>query len=209
MLKRGKEIARAAGEAVGILSPNVADAQTAAEQRRQDLVAAQGAIAAAEDELNRLHDRGDATGAQVMAAEAMLADVKLTAERAQRAYTGAEKRLQKAREAELAKSREGVRVKLNEVLAQRAKLAEKIDSAAIALAEALAEFNSYDDLIRRAMAVGVVGRDATYTLNLGRRVVDLALRKRGALYEGTGTGNIELPGAVELVAQHNGALSAA
>jgi chromosome segregation ATPase len=202
-----RDTVRAVAESAGIISPNLIDAQSAAELRRQELASAQAAIESAEDELNRLHDRGDATQAQVTAAEAVLADVKITAARAQRAYAGAEKRLTAARDADSEKTKGAMRVKLDVALKERAKLAERINDAAIVLAGALADFNSHDDLIRQVMAAGVVGRDATYTLNIGRRVVDLALRKHGAL-EGAGTGIIELPGAVELVSQHNAALSA-
>src|SRR5436190_13047556 len=127
MLKRSQALARAAGEAIGVLSPNLADAQSAAELRRQELASAQAAIERAEDELNRLHDRGDATGAQVTAAEAVLADVKITAARAQRVYSGAEKRLTAARAAESEKTKGAMRGRLDVALKERAQCAERIN----------------------------------------------------------------------------------
>lgn len=202
-----RETVRAVAESAGIISPNLADAQSAAELRRQELASAQTAIESAEDELNRLHDRGDATGAQVTAAEAVLADVKITAARAQRAYSGAEKRLTAARAAESEKTKGAMRVRLDEANKARAKLAERIDTGAREIAEALADFNSHDNTIREAMAAGVVKSDNTFTLNMGRRLVDLALRKHGAV-DGAGSGGIVLPDAAELVAQHNNALAA-
>lgn len=208
MLRRTREIVAAAGEAVGILAPSLPDAITAAELRRQELVIAQAAIGTAEDELNLLHDRGDATGAEVTAAEAVLADARLTAERAQRARMGAEKRLTLARDAEAEKVKGAMRVRLDVALKERAKLAERIDNAAREIAEALAEFNSHDNVIREAMAAGVVKSENTFALGMGRRLVDLALRKRGAV-DGAGSGSIVLPDATELVSQHNATLTAA
>jgi hypothetical protein len=206
MLKRTREIVAAIAEQAGIVAPSVQDSQGAAEQRRVDLTAAQSALDAAVVALEAGHD-SQLPDKEIERLEAAETDARVSVDRCQRSYKAAEKRLTAARAIESEKVKGVMRVRLDVALKERAQCAERINNAALAIAEALADFNKHDNVIREAMAAGVVGRDATYTLNMGRRVVDLALRKHGAL-EGAGTGIIELPGAAELVAQHNAALAA-
>lgn len=206
MLKRTREIVAAAGEAVGFLTPSVADAQSAAEQRRQDLVTAQAAIVSAEEALQAAHDRG-AEAPEITRLEAALADARLTAERGQRAYTAAEKRLTAARAAESEKAKGAMRVRLAEANQTRAKLAERIDAGAREIAECLADFKSQDNTLREAITAGVL-KDSTFALNCGQRFVELALQKAGAIEGGWIGDPATRPGCVQLVAQHNSALSA-
>jgi len=100
-----------------------------------------------------------------------------------------------------------MRARLDVALKERAQCAERINNAALAIAEALADFNLHDNTIREAMSAGVTRSENTFTLNMGRRLVDLALRKHGAV-DGAGSGGITLPNAVELTSQHNAALAA-
>jgi hypothetical protein len=169
-------------------------------------VIAQAAIATAESELTRLHDRGDATGAQVTEEEAVLADAKITAERAQRAYAAAEKRLTLARDAETQKSKGAMRERLTEALAARAQCAERIDAGARAMSQALADLQSHDGTIREAIQAGVLKEDSAFALNRGPRLVELALQKAGAI-EGAWFGPKDRPGCFEVVAEHNSALA--
>ena len=58
MLKRGKDFVRAVAESAGIVAPAIPDANKSAEEHRQSLVAAQGALESAEQALQAAHDRG-------------------------------------------------------------------------------------------------------------------------------------------------------
>src|SRR4051812_42243836 len=90
---------RAVAESAGIITPNKADATAAAEQRRAELVAAQAAVSAAEAEVEGRYD-ASASAREIAEADAAHVNAKMAAERAQRHYAAAEKRLAGAREAE-------------------------------------------------------------------------------------------------------------
>jgi paraquat-inducible protein B len=205
---RLRDTVRAVAESAGIIAPNVQDAQTAAEQRRRDLVAAQVATATAEDELNRLDDRGDATGAQVMAAEAELANVKITAERAQRAYSSAEKRLTAARDAESEKAKGAMRERFKKAMETRTTVAAEIDRLAAAMGEQKRLLDEQDVVIGEAARVGVAAREATVVCGRAERCIELALSKHGVIARSYMGDPTQHPGAVELVSRDNAALAA-
>src|SRR5690242_17471367 len=79
LMKRTKEIARAAGEAVGLI-PSVADASKSADEHRQALIAAQAALENAQDALQAAHDRAAEHG-EVTRREAALAAAKVEVSR--------------------------------------------------------------------------------------------------------------------------------
>lgn len=177
-LKRGKELARAAGEAVGVLTPALPDAQSAAEQRRLELVAAQSAVVNAEEHLQAAHDRGaDAT--ELGRLEAALADSRINGERAQRAYAGAEKRLTKAREAAAAGMVEASIVKLNDALAIRKKAAAELDRLAELIAEQEKIIDGQIGPINEARRDGA-GPRYFAPLTSGQRAAELAIERTRA-----------------------------
>lgn len=198
---------KSAGESIGILAPSVADAQSAATEHRQSLLAAQSALEAATLALQAAHDAG-AENVEIERMEAALAAAKLEATRAEARYRGAENRLARARATESERAKGAARAKLNEANKARGALAERIDNAAIALAGALAEFNSHDPAIREAIAAGVLTNDATFALNRGPRLVSLALEKAGAIESRWIGDKKDQPNAAEVVSRDNGALAA-
>jgi len=207
MLKRGKELARAAGEAIGVLAPSLPDATAAAEQRRQTLVEAQAAIASAEVGLQAAHDRG-AEISELTRSEAALADATLTAERAQRAYTAAEKRLTAARDAESQRAREGVRGRLDQALKIRESAAAEIDRLVASIAQEVQTIDAQDEIISEASRIGVAARHSGFNPGRGRQSVQMALSQHGVIartYLGDPTSH---PGARDLIGRENGALTA-
>jgi hypothetical protein len=175
MLKRTKDAVKAAVET--ILPPSVADAQRAAEDRRQALVNAQAAVADGEAELEALYDRG-APAVELHATEARIADAKLNADRAQRAYTSAEKRLQKAEIAERERGMaEGLK-RADEVLAERDEIADEITAALDALRAGIGAMDAADEQLAALQSQGYVtshpsfGWGATRT-QLGAATEDL------------------------------------
>jgi len=177
MLKRTRETVRAVAESAGIIAPSVADAQRAAEDRRAALVDAQKAVADGEAELEALYDRG-APAVELHAAEAKIADAKLNADRAQRVYTAAEKRLQKAEIAERERGMAAGLKRADEVLAERAEIADEIMVALDALRAGIARMDLADEHLSVLQAAGhvtthpVYGWGATRT-QLGAATEDL------------------------------------
>jgi hypothetical protein len=159
MLKRTKDAVKAAVET--ILPPSVAGATTAAEDRRAALVNAQAAVTGAEGELERLYDAG-AAPVELHAAEAKIADAKLNADRAQRVYTAAEKRLQKAEIAERERGMaEGLK-RADEVLAERERVAGEIAAALQSLADGISAMDSADERLSVLQAAGYVTTHPTF-----------------------------------------------
>lgn len=202
MLKRTKEIARAAGEAVGVLVPSVADASKAAEDHRQALIAAQATLEKAEEDLQAGHDRG-ASDQEITRLEAARAAAKVEVSRAEARYIGAEKRLTAAHAAEAEKGKAAAIVKRDATLAARTKAAARIDSLA---AELAAEAKTYDallDVLNLAAAAGVA---TGYGRRSARVLIEAALRRAGVL---PATGDPEQrPTAAQLTAQDNDAVTA-
>jgi predicted alpha/beta hydrolase len=206
MLKRGKELARAAGEAIGILAPSLPDAQTAAEQHRQSLVVAQRAIETAEQALHAAHDLG-AEDVEIERTEAALAAAIREATRAEARYRGSETRLQKARDAEAAKAKDAHRVKLDAALAIRAECAKRIDLLAASLGEQVREIDAQDEIISEASRAGVAAKHSGYMPGRARQCVQVALSQHGVIprtYLGDPT---QHPGAADTILRENGALT--
>lgn len=166
MLKRTQEAVRAVAEAAGIINPSVADATKAAEDRRAALIAAQKAVADGEDALDAAHDRG-AEAVEVQRLEAALAGSKLNAERAQRACDAAERRLEKAREAEANKGKAEGRTQSLAVLADRQAAAGEVGAALDALRAALAKIDRHDARLAELAAKGHVTRNAQFGVTYG------------------------------------------
>jgi hypothetical protein len=200
MLKR----VRAMAESAGIIVPSETDARTAAEQRRADLLAAQSAIQHAEQELEAGYDRG-ATPRELQAAEAVLADARLTAERAQRAFQSAEKRLRAAQDIEADKSRAAALAKRDEALAIRAKAAAEIDRLAADMAGVVAEYDAQANALSEAAAAGVASR--TYYID-GAVLVRSALERAGAMPSSWVGDRADQPSAADLAARDADAVTA-
>jgi DNA repair exonuclease SbcCD ATPase subunit len=166
MLKRTREAVRNVAESAGIIAPSVADAQRAAEDRRAALVDAQKSVADGEAELEALYDRG-APAVELHAAEAKIADAKLNADRMQRAYSSAEKRLQKAEIAERERGMaEGLK-RADAVLAERDEIADEIAVALQSLADGIARLDAVDSTVAELQAKGHVTRNAHLGLTFG------------------------------------------
>lgn len=178
MLKRTQDAVRAVAETVGILAPTVADATKAAEDRRAALIAAQKAVADGEDALDAAHDRG-AEAVEVQRLEAALAGSKLNAERAQRACDAAERRLEKAREAEANKGKAEGRAAALAVLAERQQAAGEVGAALDALRAALDRMDDCDGLLAELQAKGHLTRNAglgsTYGSSASRMQISVAV----------------------------------
>jgi hypothetical protein len=175
MLKRTKDAVQAAVET--ILPPSVAAATKAAEDRRAALVDAQKSVADGEAELEALYDRG-APAVELHAIEAKIASAKLDADRAQRSYSSAEKRLQKAQDAERERGLvEGLK-RADEVLAERERAAGEIGAALDALRAGIARMDAADERLSVLQAAGHItshpsfGWGATRT-QLGAATEDL------------------------------------
>jgi hypothetical protein len=195
---------RQAGEAVGIINVSLPDATEAAEQRRAELVASQAAIADAERELDRLHDAG-ASPRDMSAAEAHVADAKLTAERAQRAFQAAERRLAQARDAEGAEHKaEAVKIRDVALEAQREAAAE-IDRLAALMAIAVKLYEAQFNALSEAASAGVAAR----ALHVGgAEIVRHALERAGAMPSSWLGPRSEQPGAVAIAEKQRGAILA-
>lgn len=204
MLKRSKEIARTLAESAGIVAPNLPTVQEAAEQRRVALVEALDAVSRAETELDRQHDIG-APVAEVQAAEARLADSRLSAERAQKAYSAAERRLATAREAEAEKAKAAAIVARDAALDRRAKIAQRIDELAAELATLVDGYDAQLDPLSEAARLGVAARAANFD---GAQLARHALERAGALPSRWLGPRHEQPGAVRLAEQQRGAVLA-
>jgi len=202
MLKRSRDIARAAGEAVGVIAPKIADAETSAEHRRQDLVAAQAAVASAESELERLYDVG-ASPKDLSEAEARIADAKLTAERAQRHYAASEKRLTVVRTADAAKAKAAARGERDEAIRARKQAAAEMDRLADLAAEQGRIYDAQADALSIAASAGVAAR-SMYTS--AATLIQLALERAGAVPSTWLGDKREQPGAVELADRDAGSI---
>src|SRR5690349_1805313 len=128
MLRRTKEIARAAGEAVGVLTPSQNDATKAAEEHRQKLTAAQAALEQAQDALQAAHDRG--ADSELTRLEAAVAAAKVEVSRCEGRYLGAEKRLAAVRQAEHAERKAEAIKRRDAALEIQAEAAQDIDRLA-------------------------------------------------------------------------------
>ena len=194
MLKSIRKTAATVAENVGILPVSIEEATKAAEQRRQDLVVAQAAVSEVEDELNALHERG-ADAKELAACEAKLADGKLSAERAQRAYHAADRRLATAKEAEASKARVAAIAKRDRALKVRAEAAAEIDRLAAEMAEQVKRFDDTLVDLAEARAAGAAGN---HSPSYGRNLVAEAIEEAGITPRATWTGKRR--GAVERAA---------
>jgi hypothetical protein len=200
MLKR----IRQAGEAVGVLAPSLADATAAAEQRRAALIEAQARIASAERELEAAYDRG-ATPKEISEAEAALADSKITADRAQKSYSAAERRLASAREAEGVEFKaEAINLRDAALEIQRGAAAE-IDRLAGLIAEQVVLYDAQFNALSEAASKGVAAR---IFRSAGSDIVKHALERAGALPSSWIGSRDGQPGAAELAAKAADAVTA-
>lgn len=195
---------RAAGEAVGVLSPSVADASKSADEHRQALIAAQAALEKAQDDLHAAHDRG-AENPEVIRFEAAVAAAKADVARAEGRYRGAEKRLAAARDAAAEKSKAAMITARDAALGVRGRAAEEIDRLAVALAAQVRLYDEQAGKLSEAAAVGVASR----TLPIGGQdLARHALERAGALPSRWVGNKAEQPGAVEMAARDADAVRA-
>lgn len=198
LMKKMKDGARAVAENIGIVAPSVADASEAAEQRRATLVESQAAIQQAEVALEAAYDRG-ATPKEISEGEARVADARLNAERAQRAFHAAEKRLTAAREAEGAERKTAAMAKRDAALEIRAQAAQRIDALAAEIAEQVRLYDAQVNTLSEAAAAGVASR--TFHIG-GEDLARHALERAGAFPSHWIGDKAQQPGAVEIAAQH-------
>jgi len=182
--------------------PALANAQEASEARNRELVSAQTAMREAETKLNCLHDAGADTKA-IAAAEAKLASANIAADRADRAYKAAQKRLVTAQASETSKERAAIQAKLDNALVIRVEAAEAIDRAAAAIAHEAERINAQDEIISSAVRAGVAPESHGVTLGAAKRTAEFALIRANAISL-TLAGDI--PTAREWVAKQNEAL---
>jgi hypothetical protein len=208
MLRRTAQTVRAVAESAGIIAPNLADAQSAAEQHRQSLVVAQSSLEAAEHALQAAHDRGAELG-EIERMEAAHAAAKQEATRAEARYRGAEKRLASANAAEAASKTAAARVRLAQAIEIRATAAEKIDTLAAAIAEQVRLIDAQDTTLAGAMRDGVAANSMSHALRRGQRAAELALSKHGAIGRSYWGDSTQAPGAADVILRDNGALLAA
>lgn len=204
MLKRTRETVRAVAETLGAISPTLADATAAAEQRRQALTDAQATFDAAAVALDAAHDAGAPIG-DIHRAEAVLADARLTADRSQLAYAAAERRLNAALAATADKAKAAARARLAEALAIRQKAAARIDALSAELAEQVHLFNAQIGTLNECARDGVATNAGRIT---AQRLIEHALQKAGALpshWIGDPAGQ---PSAVDLALRDEGAILA-
>ena len=204
LIKKVKDGARAVAENIGIVALSVSDASEAAEQRRAALVDAQAAIQKAEAALEAAYDRG-ASAKEISEAEARVADVRLNAERAQRAYTSAEKRQAAAREAEGAERKTAAMAKRDAALEIRAQAATEIDRLAAEIAEQVRVYDAQANALSEAAAAGVASR--TFHIG-GAEISRHALERAGAFPSHWLGDKAQQPGAAQIAAQHAGAVLA-
>ena len=203
MLKRTTNLLRTTAEAIGLTAPNLPDAQAAAETRQRDLSVATTATQTAEANLQALHDRAAPT-VEIMAAEALLDDAKLTAERARRAYVAAARRLKFVADADQAAKQSATRKLLDEALAVRLAAAVRIDDLAAEVATEVKKINDQDELIMRAMRDRVCTDDGLTFLGGAKKVAAMAMSRVGVtdrIFLGDPT---QHPGAVDLIQSGNG-----
>lgn len=199
MLKR---TVQAMTDAIGITTPNLHDAQAAAEQRRQALTDAQAAIDAASVALDAAHDAG-VPASDIHKAEAALADARLTAGRAQLAYAAAERRLNAARDADADKAKATARTRLADALAIRKNAAANIDRLAAELAVQAKAFDSQIGVLNECARDGVATNDARTT---SQRLIQHSLERVGALPSHWIGDPADQPSAVDLALRDQGAI---
>lgn len=208
MLKRTSQILRSAAEATGLAAPNLPDAQSAAETRQRDLIAATTATSNAETALQALHDRAAPT-VEILAAEALLDDAKLKAERARRAYVAAARRLKVVADAEQAAKQSATRKLLDAALAVRLAAAVRIDELAVEVAAEVKKINDQDELIMRAMRDKVCTDDGATFLGSAKRAAAMAMSRVGVtdrIFLGDPT---LAPGAQDIIESGNGCFALA
>ena len=204
MLKRTKEVVQAVAESAGLIDPSLADATAGAEKYRQELVTAQRAVDDAVAALEAGHDVS-AADTEISRLESILADARLTAERAQRSCRAAERRLTKAVDAETAKTKAAAIVKRDEALAVRASAAAEIDRLAVEMAEQCQRFDAQIGALNECMRDGVAGNSMR---TLAHALAMHALEKAGAL-RSTWIGDPRhQPGAVALAERDAGSILA-
>lgn len=201
MLMKTKQVLRVAAEAAG-LTPTLADATAAAEQRRQALTDAQRAADEATAALESAHDAG-APAATIQKAEAALADARMTADRAQLAWAAAERRLNLARDAEASKIKAAAAESRDAALAAIHKAAMELDKLAALMATAAAAVDAQYAALNEARRSNVVG---PYTAVTGGTLVDLAMRHAMAAQAGAYVG--DKPTAADAVQRVAGAVRA-
>lgn len=195
---------RAAGEAVGVLVPTLADASKSADEHRQALIGAQAAVEKAEDALQAAHDRCDTP--EVTRLEAAVAAAKVEVSRAEGRYRGAEKRLAAARDAEAEKKRAAMIAARDAALGVRGRAAAEIDRLAVAVAAQVLLYDEQAGVLSEAAAAGVASRTTLHTG--GQELVRHALERKGALPSRWLGNRAEQPGAVELAVRDAGAIVA-
>jgi chromosome segregation ATPase len=198
MLKR----IRTAAESAGIIEPSLADAEKAAEQRRQDLVAARAAVDAAEQELQAAHERG-AEPAEILRLEAAVASATLEAKRAADAHRGSERRLAKAQAAEREKARAAAVIARDAATGAYNKAAAEIDRLMAEAAEHMQVIDVQTGPFNEARRDGVAG---LFTPVSGRTLAACALDR--AVAELAGAYTADKPSAIELAARVTGAIKA-
>ncbi len=193
---------RALAQTVGLI-PSLPEAQAAAEMRRQALTDTQGAVEAARVALDAAHDAG-APAADITKAEATLADARLTADRAQLAYSAAERRLYAAKESEADNLKTAAGAALSKATATYDNAAAAIDALAEQMAEQVEIINKQYEQFNIARRDGVAGVFVPVT---GATLASLALERSIAAQAGGWTGN--RPSASEAAARVTGAVMVA
>jgi len=189
-----------------VIAPTLASAQEASDARSRALIAAQTEIREAEIKLNALHDAGADTKV-IAAAEAMLASANIAADRANRAYQAAQKRLASALASETSKERAAIQAKLDVALVIRLEAAEALDRAASAIKHEIDRINGQDKMVSAAISAGVAARENGVTFGNARTIAEMALSKVGAIklvYLGDLT---QHPSAADLIKRDNTALT--
>lgn len=203
MLLKTKQVLRVAAEAAG-LTPTLADATAAAEQRRQTLTDAQAAVTAATVARDAAHDVG-APVSTIQKCEAVLADAEINADRAQLAWAAAERRLNLARDADASKTKAMASAARDKALEAMQVAAAEIDRLAAAIAVQAAAIDALYPTLDECRRDGVAG---DYTPISGERLADLAIRHAMAAQAGGWTGDkptaadaaLRVAGAVKAVA---------
>lgn len=201
MLMKTKQVLRVAAEAAG-LTPTLADATAAAEQRRQALTDAQAAVTAATLARDAAHDVG-APVSTIQKCEAVLADAEINADRAQLAWAAAERRLNLARDADASKTKAEASAARDTALEAMQEAASKLDRLTAAIAVQAAAVDAQYATLNECRREGVAG---VYTPITGGTLVDLAMRHAMAAEAGAYVG--DKPTAADAVQRVAGAVRA-
>lgn len=204
MLTKGKDVIRSVAESAGLIAPSLQDAEKVAAKHREALVAADGALERADQELQGAHDRG-ARDTEITRLEAAKAAAKAERDRAEGRYLGAERRAATARGAEAEQAKAAAVARRDAALATRDRAAAEIDRLAAAMAEQCRVFDGELPALSEAAAAGVAAR---IQYRDGATMARNALERAGALPSGWLGDKAEQPGAVKLHQQERGAILA-